>query len=187
VGFTQPNSAIIYDTIPRPVAWIGNDGTIGVNGEINGFNNSGGMVIGGGSNSWRWRSDNDSSGPGLYLESSDAGSASGGGAPVIRIYAGAPKQMFDLNKSGSATFWYGVASKATTTGLVIAGTGITNTSTNNMCAYLSCSSVTSIVNDNTGTPVLTNTTATFVHQMFMLQPGGSITAASGLSGNLVPF
>jgi hypothetical protein len=101
----------------------------------------------------------------------------------VTLPAGTPFANFFPMPSAAGSLY----SRSAIAGLVITGTGITNTLGRNATAYLSCTSITSTVFNNAGAAVLTNTTATFVHQAFNLQPGGSITAASGLSGNVIPW
>lgn len=70
--------------------------------------------------------------------------------------------------------------------LAIAATGITNTWGGPAIAYVT-SSATTFTNFNAaGNGVLTNTSLTANDQSFVLAPGWSIKAASGLSGNMIP-
>lgn len=94
----------------------------------------------------------------------------------------------NLLASGTGTFTNGVGSLATDAPIIIQATGISNASTTkNWVAYVTCTATTFTNFNNAGTAVLTNTTATFNNQLFILQPGGSIKAAAGLSGVIIPF
>lgn len=92
-----------------------------------------------------------------------------------------------LGTNGIFYFQNGAASKAINATVAIVGTGATNSMGVNATAYVICTATTFTNFNNAGTAVLTNTTATFNNQMFNLQPGGFIKAASGLSGTLVPW
>ena len=78
----------------------------------------------------------------------------------------------------------GFASSNNVATVAISATGITNTIGSTANAYLTCTSVTSYVTNAAGFCILTNTTATYNNQLFRLQNGGCIHAASGLSGTL---
>lgn len=88
---------------------------------------------------------------------------------------------------GVLTATNGLGTLATTTPVAITATGITNSMGITACAYVSASAVTFTNFNGSGTAVLTNTALTANNALFILQPGGSIKAASGLSGNLIPF
>lgn len=80
---------------------------------------------------------------------------------------------------------------ATTTiipSVTIVSTGVTNNMGVNAIAHIEGSSVSYVVHNNIGTALWTNiTVSTTSSTTEILQPGGSITAASGLSGIIQPF
>ena len=96
-------------------------------------------------------------------------------------------KTFSGGLSASKIVANGFASTAANPTLAIAGTGVTNTLGVNADAYVTCIAATFTIFNNAGTAVLTNFAATCNNQMFHLQPGGSIQAAGGLSGTLVPW
>lgn len=96
-----------------------------------------------------------------------------------------PTSVFNLG--GILTVTNGLKSLATTAPVAITATGITNNMGKMACAYVTCTAVTFTNFNNAGTAILTNTSLTAIGQLFILQSGGSIQAASGLSGNMIPF
>ena len=176
----SPNSMNIFDTVPRIVGSIGNDGAIMVMGHDDGFGNSGRIYVGGTTNVFSITEGNDTSGSAFLV-----GSAFGG--VKLRIYDSAVVDPFDILSNGVTFAKFGLGSTSSQTPIAITATGITNSWTNNGTAFLTDSGTTYIVNNNAGTPMFTNTTPTVVGLPVPLQPGGSITAASGLSGRLVPW
>lgn len=172
------NYVAIFDTVPRPVAFISDDGAFGVAGD-GAVGNSGGIFLGGGTNWWELHDFDDSSGYALAIKSSFPNSGA-----VVHIYHGAPISALDVTVSGVVATRYGFGSKAITTPLQITGTGITNTWTNNGMAYVTGGAFTNF--NNAGTAILTNVN-TVTNFQVPLQPGGSVTAASGLSGRVNPF
>ncbi len=89
--------------------------------------------------------------------------------------------------TGTIVATNGFATKTTGATTAVAATGITNTSTVNAVAYISCTATSSTNFNGAGTAYLTNSSSTFNNQTFILQPGGAIKAASGLSGTLAPL
>lgn len=193
-AFMQPNVIVYKDTVPRTVGWAGNDGSRGILGDVTPSNNSGKFYLGSGTNMWAEQEIDDTSGPALLWVTSFLN-----GGPVAQWYDFAPAYSQQILNSGVNVFRYGataaslvgtngVGSKLSTGPIAITATGVTNATSFNVYAYPICSSVTFIVNNSAGTPVHTNTSATMTGTTPVpLQPGGSITAASGLSGDVSPY
>jgi hypothetical protein len=81
----------------------------------------------------------------------------------------------------------GYSSSNTVAPVAIVATGITNKLGVNAKAYLTAAGVTYTNFNNAGTAYLTNTLTGTNIFVDVLQPNGKITAASGLSGRLVPM
>ncbi len=81
----------------------------------------------------------------------------------------------------------GIATYSTTATNAIAATGITNTSTFNRTAMLNATAVAYQIKNHDATIIYNSGTVTVLGLPIPLQPGGAITAASGLAGTLLPY
>jgi hypothetical protein len=79
-----------------------------------------------------------------------------------------------------------VASYATTAGVSLQATGITNTFTGNATAYVTATAVAFTIKDRTAATLYTSPTLTATLPV-TLQPGWSVNAASGLAGTMLPW
>jgi hypothetical protein len=81
----------------------------------------------------------------------------------------------------------GIATYSVTATNAIAATGITNTSLFNRHAMLTVTAVAFAIKNYEGTIIYNSPAALTATMSVPLQPGGAITAASGLSGTLLPY
>jgi hypothetical protein len=93
----------------------------------------------------------------------------------------------NFNLSGVLSGTNGLATYSTTATNAIAATGITNTSTFNRHAMLTVTAVAFAIKNYEGTIIYNSPAALTATMSVPLQPGGAITAASGLSGTLLPY
>lgn len=173
----SPNSMNIYDTIPRIVGSIGNDGAIIIVGHDDGFANSGALYLGGTTNFFKLQEENDTSGSALLVKSALGGTK-------MRIYDSSVALPLDVTSNGPVYAKFGFGSIAAEASLTITGTGLTNSYTNNVVAWVTGGAFTNF--DHFGTAIMTNVN-TVTNFPVNLQPGGSVVAASGLSGKASPW
>lgn len=103
----NPAYLIVNDTVPRPTAFISDDGGIGIAG--NGIANSGGYYIGGGTNWWFTDDFNDTSGNGYTIRTGLPGKD-----VVFQLYQGALGHALDVYANGVVDVQFGLSNNYAT-------------------------------------------------------------------------
>lgn len=130
----------------------------------------------------------------LYLGSTLALNSSGGGAidlriandPIFRVNSSSALSLYPFISSTTITATNGFASYAVAATNTLAATGITNTSSINRQVMVTATATSYQIKNSAGTVVAITPTLTST-LVWTLQPGGAVTAASGLAGNLLDW
>lgn len=97
-------------------------------------------------------------------------------------------QVSNVVAGGIGTFTNSIASYSTApTNIIVAATGYTNMTTHNECLYATITSGSITVKDRSQATLYATPTLTAQTMPFILQPGWSATAPSGMSGTALPW
>jgi hypothetical protein len=104
----------------------------------------------------------------------------------LAVWANNGTNRFWIDKDGTAVTTNGFASYSLLTTNSIGGTGYTNNQIINQVAYANGTAVTVTIKNRAGATIVPATAFTGTMTIY-LQPGWAFTAASGLTGTVVPF